>query len=53
MPLANSVALRLSPDQIQWLDQWRGDTFPRSTAIRILMDQIIKLHRDGILPATK
>ena len=53
MPLANPVPLRLTPDQVQWLDQWRGETFPRSTAIRILLEQIIKLHRDGILPATK
>ena len=53
MPLTNPIPLRLTPDQIQWLDQWRGETFPRSTAIRILLEQIIKLHRDGVLPATR
>lgn len=52
MPLSNPVPLRLAPDQLQWLDAWRGDTFSRSTAIRLLIAEAIRLHRDGLLPAT-
>jgi hypothetical protein len=52
MQLARPFSLRLSPDQLQWLDAWRGDTFSRSTAIRLLIAEAIRLHRDGLLPAT-
>jgi hypothetical protein len=52
MPLARPIPLRLSPNQLQWLDAWRGDTISRSAAIRLLLDQSIRFHRDGILPAT-
>jgi len=52
MPLANPTPVRLAKDQIQWIDGWRGDTMPRGTAIRVLLEQVIRLHRDGILPAT-
>jgi hypothetical protein len=53
MPLAHPIPLRLAPEQLEWLDSWRGNTFSRSTAIRLLVDEGIRLHRDGILPATK
>ena len=53
MPLAHPIPLRLAPEQLEWLDSWRGNTFSRSTAIRLLIDEGIRLHRDGILPATK
>jgi hypothetical protein len=52
MPLANPAPVRLAKDQIQWIDGWRGDTMSRGTAIRVLLEQVIRLHRDGILPAT-
>jgi hypothetical protein len=52
MPLAHPIPLRLAPEQLEWLDSWRGNTFSRSTAIRLLVDEGIRLHRDGILPAT-
>jgi hypothetical protein len=52
MPLTRPIPLRLAPNQLQWLDSWRGDTISRSAAIRLLLDQSIRLHRDGILPAT-
>jgi hypothetical protein len=45
--------VRLSPDLLQWLDSWRGDRMSRATAIRLLLEQALRLHVDGILPATK
>ena len=52
MPLARPIPLRLAPNQLQWLDSWRGDTLSRSAAIRLLLEQSIRFHRDGILPST-
>ena len=52
MPLAHPVPLRLTPDQLAWLDTWRGDTFSRSTAIRLLIAESMRLHSRGLLPAT-
>lgn len=51
MPLARPIPLRLAPNQLQWLDSWRGDTLSRSAAIRLLLEQSIRFHRDGILPS--
>lgn len=51
MPLAQPIPLRLAPNQLQWLDSWRGDTVSRSAAIRLLLEQSIRFHRDGILPS--
>lgn len=53
MKLANPTPVRLSPDLLTWLDQWRGDRMSRGTAIRLMLEQSMHLHRDGILPATK
>jgi hypothetical protein len=51
--LAHPTPVRLSPDLLQWLDSWRTDRMSRSTAIRLLLDQSMRLHRDGILPNTQ
>ncbi len=53
MRLAHPTPVRLSPDLLQWLDSWRGDRMSRATAIRLLLEQALRLHVDGILPATK
>ncbi len=53
MKLCRPFSLRLSPDLLRWLDSWRGDRMSRGTAIRLLLQQSMELHRDGILPATK
>ena len=53
MQLARPFSLRLSPELLQWLDSWRGDRMGRGTAIRVLLQQSMELHRDGILPATR
>jgi hypothetical protein len=52
MPLAQPIPLRLTPNQLEWLDSWRGDALSRSAAIRLLLEQSICFHRDGILPST-
>jgi hypothetical protein len=53
MQLCRPFSLRLSPDLLTWLDSWRGDRMGRGTAIRVLLEQSMHFHRDGILPATK
>lgn len=35
---------------ITWLDTWRG-TLSRSAAIRLLLWQIMRFHRDQVLPS--
>jgi hypothetical protein len=53
MKLCRPFSLRLSQDLLIWLDSWRGDRMSRGTAIRVLLEQSMRFHRDGILPATK
>jgi len=49
--LAHPTHIRLSPDLLQRLDLWRGDRMNRATAIRLLLEQALRLQLDGILPA--
>jgi predicted DNA-binding protein len=51
--LSHPTHIRLTADQVQRLDSWRGDRMNRATAIRLLLEQALRLHVDGILPATK
>lgn len=53
MRLSHPTHIRLTTDQLQRLDSWRGDRMNRATAIRLLLEQALRLHMDGILPATK
>jgi len=53
MRLATPIPVRLSPALLQWLDDWSGDTMSRSTAIRLLLDEAMRFHRDGVLPESK
>ena len=53
MRLSHPTHIRLSPDLLRRLDSWRGDRMNRATAIRLLLEQALDLHRDGILPPTK
>lgn len=52
MPLSTPFSLRLTQEQIEWIEAWSGDTMSRGTAIRLLIAEAMRLHRDGILPAT-
>jgi hypothetical protein len=42
MPLARPIPLRLTPEQLDWLDAWRGNTMSRNAAIRVLLQQAIQ-----------
>ena len=53
MRLAHPTPVRLSPSLLQWLDCWRGDHMSRATAIRLLLDEAMRFHRDGVLPESK
>ena len=52
MRLSRPTHIRLAPEQLQALDRWRGDRMSRATAIRLLLDQALRLHLNGILPPT-
>jgi hypothetical protein len=49
VPLSHPIALRLTPAQLAWLDRWRGETVSRGCAIRILMDEAIRLSDAGLV----
>ena len=53
MRLSTPTPVRLSPELLQWLDAWRGDVMSRSTAIRVLLEDAMRFHRDGILPPSR
>jgi hypothetical protein len=53
MPLADPIPMRLAPEQVAWLDSWRGSTLSRGAAVRVLIAEAMRLHRDGILPAAE
>lgn len=53
MPLCPPFSLRLTREQIEWLDQWSGERMSRGTAIRLLIQEAMRLQRDGILPVSK
>jgi hypothetical protein len=53
MPLAKPFPMRLAPEQVAWLDAWRGSAISRGAAIRLLIAEAMRLHRDGILPAAE
>lgn len=42
MRLANPTPIRLSQAQLDWLDAWRGNTMSRSSAIRLLLEQVMR-----------
>jgi hypothetical protein len=45
--LSQPTHIRLTPDLLQRLDLWRGDQMNRATAIRLLLDEALKLDRKG------
>jgi hypothetical protein len=50
--LSNPTHIRLTTDLQHQIDGWRGDRMNRATAIRLLLDQALRLHCDGTLPVT-
>lgn len=52
MPLAHPLSVQLTAEQLQWLDSWRPIGLSRSATLRLVIQQAMKFHRDGILPAS-
>ncbi len=53
MRLSQPTHIRLTPELLQRLDSWRGDRMNRATAIRLLLEQALRLHLDKVLPANR
>jgi len=47
MPLCPPFSLRLTLEQIKWLDQRSGDKMSRSTALRLLVHEAMRQQRDA------
>jgi hypothetical protein len=54
MQLAHPLSVQLTAEQLAMAGflAHHGDTLSRSAAIRLLLEQSIRFHRDGILPST-
>ena len=52
MQLAHPLSVQFTPEQLAWLDSYRSTGLSRSAVIRLIVEQSMHLHRDGILPAT-
>jgi len=50
MQLCPPFSIRLNTELTKWIDEYRGDRMARGTAIRLLLEQSMRLKRDGILP---
>lgn len=53
MRLSQPTHIRLTPELLQQLDSWRGDRMNRATAIRLLLEQALRLQVDQVLPANR
>lgn len=53
MRLSQPTHIRLTPELLQRLDSWRGDRMNRATAIRLLLEQALRLQVDQVLPANR
>lgn len=51
--LSHPTHIRLTPELLQRLDFWRGDRMNRATAIRLLLEQALRLQLDEVLPANR
>ena len=39
------LSIRLTKDQIEWLDQWRGSNISRGSAVRLLISNLIDAEK--------
>jgi len=53
MPLSRPVPLRLSAEQLTWLDLWRGTHMSRSTAIRLIIQKELERSQTSHEPQDK
>jgi hypothetical protein len=47
MRLSHPTHIRLNTDLINRIDIWRGNQMNRATAIRLLLEEALKLDRKG------
>jgi hypothetical protein len=52
MQLAHPLSVQFTAEQLAWLDSFRPAGLSRSAALRLVVERAMKLHRDGLLPAT-
>ena len=52
MELAQPLSVQFTAEQVAWLDSRRVAGLSRSAVIRLLIEDAMRLHRDGIIPAT-
>jgi hypothetical protein len=52
MELAHPLSVQFTPEQLSWLDSYRPMGLSRSATLRIVVQQAMRLHRDGLLPPT-
>jgi len=53
MELAHPLSVQFTPEQLAWLDSRCVAGLSRSATLRLVVEEAMRLHRDGILPATK
>jgi hypothetical protein len=53
MELAHPLSVQFTAEQLAWLDSRRAAGLSRSAVLRLVVEESMRLHRDGILPATK
>lgn len=53
MELAHPLSVQFTAEQLAWLDSCRVAGLSRSAVLRLVVEEAMRLHRDGILPATK
>ena len=53
MQLSHPLSVQFTAEQLAWLDSRRVAGLSRSAALRLVIEEAMRLHRDGILPATQ
>jgi hypothetical protein len=52
MELAHPLSVQFTAEQLAWLDARRVAGLSRSAVLRLVVEEAMRLHRNGILPAT-
>jgi hypothetical protein len=52
MELAHPLSVQFTAEQLAWLDSRCIAGLSRSATLRLVVEEAMKLHRDGILPVT-
>jgi hypothetical protein len=52
MELAHPLSVQFTTEQLAWLDSRCIAGLSRSATLRLVVEEAMKLHRDGTLPVT-